>query len=345
MKKLLPKDEILELYLNEIFLGAGTYGVTAAAQTYFGKSLDKLELEEMAFLAALPKGPNNYHPKRRMENAIGRRNYVLARMVEDGYITQEQANIASQKPLISILGERSIAVDATYFVEEIRRDLLTKYGESVIYNSGLNITATIDANLQRYAEQSLRTALIELDKKLGWRGAIAKNIDILNPEMSLVGFKTPKDLYKWNIALVTALNDDGNATIYLKENKKTAKLSFASSSWAYSSAHPSPKTMADIVEVGDVVYVTQDTEEDKNVYTLRQIPKINGAFMAMDSHTGRVLAQQGGFSFSSSQFNRATQAQRQPGSSFKPFVYAAALEQGYSPNTLVNDGPFLIGMV
>ena len=339
-EKTFSKDHILELYLNEIYLGVGTYGITAAAQIYFNKTLDELTLAETAYLAALPKAPNNYHPRRYKERAITRRNYVIGRMLEDGYITQAEADKAKSEQLVATLGKRENNLDASYFVEEVRRDLLSQYGESVLYNAGLTITATIDPELQRYAETALRIALIKLDRKLGWRGPIAKKISTKSPEDSLKPYRTPRDLYNWRTALVTGFSDDNTATIYIKENKEKANILFDTSKWAYTSSGY-PKNMSNILSVGDVVYVEKNNEKDnQNDYLLRQIPKVNGAMMAMDPHTGRVLAQQGGFSFSQSQFNRATQAKRQPGSAFKPFVYAAALERGYSPATLVNDGPF-----
>lgn len=336
-EKAFTKERILELYLNEIFLGAGTYGVASAAQTYFGKKLNELEIHEIAYLAALPKGPNNYHPIKHKQEAILRRNYVITRMFEDDYITETEMTIAQNKPLETILGKDDKTLDATYFVEEIRRDLLKRYGESVVYNSGLMVSSTINPDLQQFAEKALRDTLIELDRKTGWRGAIAKNtLDNSNPIEALAKYKTPSDLYGWHIAVVTAVNHD-DADIFVKENQKNAKILVNSIKWAKNTDNPVITQASDVLSVGDVVYVMWDNHSS---YQLMQIPLVNGAIMVMDPHTGRVLAQQGGFSFSDSQFNRATQAQRQPGSSFKPFVYAAALEQGFTPNTLINDGLF-----
>ena len=333
------KEQILELYLNEIFLGAGTYGVVSAAQTYFDKKLSDLDLSEIAYLAALPKGPNNYHPIRYKKEAILRRNYVLTRMFEDGYITEIEMFNAKNKPLETALGKDEKTLDATYFVEEIRRDLLKRYGESVLYNSGLMVSSTINPDLQRFAEKALRQTLIELDRKLGWYGPVAKNIldGTISPLKALEKYKTPSDLYDWRIAVVTK-TDINHASIFVKETETNNKILTETIKWAKTPEQTVIEKSSDVLSVGDVVYVQWNAE--KLTYDLMQIPNVNGAIMVMDPHTGRVLAQQGGFSFSDSQFNRATQAQRQPGSSFKPFVYAAALEQGFSPNTLINDGPF-----
>lgn len=332
------KPHILELYLNEIFLGAGAYGVTTAAQIYFNKSLDELTIEEAAYLAALPKGPNNYHPKRSYDKAIIRRNYVIGRMAEDGYISAIEAQEAKAKPLVSTLGQVKRNIDATYYAEEVRRKLLEQYGEDVLYNAGLTITASIDPLLQKNAEQAFRNSLIALDKKLGWRGPLAKEQSTDDPEGTLSKFSTPSDLYDWRTALVTSISVDGKkAQIYVKEDKALGEISYGTLEWAVK-----PEEVQNITQIlskGDIIYVTRNPAT-KTDYVLCQIPKVNGAFMVMEPHSGRVLAQQGGFTFSQSQFNRATQAYRQPGSSFKTFVYAAALEDGYTPETLVNDGPF-----
>lgn len=333
------KERILELYLNEIFLGAGTYGVASAAQTYFNKKLNELDIHEIAYLAALPKGPNNYHPIKRQQEAINRRNYVLSRMYEDGYINQMEMFEARQKPLETVLGKQNKMLDATYFVEEIRRDLLKRYGESVLYNSGLMVSSTINPKLQKYAEQALRYTLMDIDKKLGWHGVVA-NIPLTSNASiveTLEKYRTPSDLYDWRTAIVTQIQSD-HANIFVKETKSNNKILTASIKWATTKDVPVVKQAGDVLSVGDVVYVKWN--EQTKTYDLMQIPRVEGAIMVMDPHSGRVLAQQGGFSFSSSQFNRATQAQRQPGSSFKPFVYAAALEQGFTPSTLINDGPF-----
>ncbi|MFT6071949.1 MAG: penicillin-binding protein 1A [Alphaproteobacteria bacterium] len=332
------KDQILELYLNEIFLGAGTYGVASAAQTYFDKKLSDLETHEIAYLAALPKGPNNYHPIKRKKKAILRRNYVLTRMYEDDYISKSEMMLAKKKPLETVLGESEKTFDVAYFVEEIRRNLLKRYGEDALYNSGLMVTSTINPEIQKLAEKALRKSLMTYDKKQGWRGPLANiTVDLEDPIKSLKKFSVPSDLYDWDIAVVTSLNEK-DADIFIKDLKESKKITLDSVKWARSKKHSTVKNIADVLSIGDVIYVEKNN--DNTQFNLRQIPLVNGAIMVMDPHTGRILAQQGGFSFSVSQFNRATQAQRQPGSSFKPFVYAAALEQGFSPNTLVNDGPF-----
>jgi len=331
------KDQILELYLNEIFLGAGAYGVASAAQTYFNKKLKDLEVHEIAYLAALPKGPNNYHPLRRNNKAILRRNYVLTRMHQDGYISKAVMMIAKKKPLISTLGKTEKSYDVAYFVEEIRRNLLSRYGANALYNSGLSVTATIDTRLQIFAEKALRKALINYDQVEGWRGPLAnKALDKNSPENILKKYKIPNDLYDWDIAIVKDVTDKA-VNIVTKKKNLLGVIAPESFKWAKKKHKSLENKSTSVLQEGDIIYVEHIAE---NKYVLRQIPLVNGAIMVMDPHNGRVLAQQGGFSFGASQFNRATQAQRQPGSSFKPFVYAAALEQGFSPNSLVNDGPF-----
>ena len=349
-EKAFTKDQILELYLNEIFLGARSYGVTAAAVTYFGKPLKELTIAQAAYLAALPKAPNNYHPLRNPERAVSRRNYVINRMYEDGHITEEQAQKAVNTPLETVLGQkRQNTAEAAFFNEEIRRDLLKRFGETAVYNAGFTVRSTLDPRLQRAAESALQEALVAIDRGQGWRGPI-KNVGFREAptgeaaEDLLKGVNVPSDLHDWRIALVTNVSDPQKAEIYVKGGE-TAHIRLADIKWARpvqdGRKGSVPKEVSDSLKRGDVVYVTLG-DKAENAYYLRQIPLVNGAFMAMDPHTGRVLAQQGGFSFRASQFNRATQARRQPGSSFKPIVYATALRAGYTPSTLVNDGPLYI---
>ncbi len=349
-EKAFTKDKILELYLNEIFLGARSYGVTAAAVTYFGKPLKELSIEEAAYLAALPKAPNNYHPIKNLERASARRNYVIQRLAEDSYISQEDANQALTKPLISVLNrERPAASEASFFTEEIRRDLIKRYGETPLYNAGFAVRSTLDPRLQKAARLALQKALSQLDLSRGYRGAI-KNIPYgeqkISPKEAIKNLNPPPDLHHWDVAIVTDVSAKSQASIFVKKSDEYAKILVSDVRWARPVRNGSigsvPSKMSDILQKGDVIYVTPSDVKNSGNYYLRQIPKINGAFMVMDPHTGRVLAQQGGFSFDSSQFNRATQAVRQPGSAFKPFVYATALKAGYTPETLVNDGPLYI---
>ena len=348
------KDQILELYLNEIFLGMNSYGVAAASLNYFGKSLDQLSLEEMAYLAALPKGPNNYHPFRQKERAIERRNWVLLQMYENGYITEEQMKTAQAKPLEVTprpFGAQLFAAES--FAEEVRRELIELYGKEKMEKGGLSVRTTLDPKLQLYARQSLARGLIAFDRKRGYRGPLAvAEIDSV-PDWALLmkDRKVPDDMAPWRIAVVLDVNDE-EATIGLQPKtqpdgslapeRDTGKVPLALLSWARpyvdgTALGPQVKKASDVLKKGDIVYVAPN--KDTGQYHLMQMPEVDGAMIAMDPHTGRVLALVGGFSYGRSQFNRAVQALRQPGSSFKPIVYAAALDNGYSPASVIMDAP------
>jgi len=348
------KDQILELYLNEIFLGMNSYGVAAASLNYFGKSLDQLSLEEMAYLAALPKGPNNYHPFRQKERAIERRNWVLLQMQENGFITEEQMKAAQAKPLEVTprpFGAQLFAAES--FAEEVRRELIGLYGKDKMEKGGLSVRTTLDPKLQLYARQSLARGLIAFDRKRGFRGPLAVAELGAVPDWALLmkGKKVPDDMAPWRIAVVLDANDE-EATIGLQPKtqpdgtlateRETGKVPLALLSWARpyvdgTSLGPQVKKASDVLKPGDIVYVAPN--KDTGQYHLMQMPEVDGAMIAMDPHTGRVLALVGGFSYGRSQFNRAVQALRQPGSSFKPIVYAAALDNGYSPASVIMDAP------
>ncbi len=350
MEKALNKDQLLELYLNEIFLGQRAYGVAAAAQIYFGKSLEELNIEEAAYLAALPKAPNNYHPTRRTDAATMRRNWVIGRMVEDKYITEEDAKTAQAKPLIT---EKRIAVDtleADFFAEEVRRILKEKYGQESLYQGGLSVRSSIDPDLQRIAVKSLRDGLSAYDKRHGWRGPVATLKSTDDWAKGLEKIAIPEGMLDtWRMGVVTDLQNT-KATIGFNQNEK-ANLTLDSVRWARKCLQdcyalgPEIIKMSQVLKVGDVILVEEvakETETEKSTqWILRQVPKVQGAIIALDPHTGRVLAMQGGWTQSASSFNRATQAKRQPGSAFKPFVYLSALENGYTPSTLVLDAPFV----
>ena len=326
MEKAMGKDKLLELYLNEIFLGQRSYGVAAAALSYFNKSLDELSIEEVAYLAALPKAPNNYHPVRNHDEALARRNYVIERMRLDGYITDEQAEIAAAKPLQMTVRKEAETVAAPYFAEEVRRELSARYGEDGLYKGGLAVRTSADPRLQDIAETALRDGLIAFDRRRGWRGPLAHWDDLSGWQDKLIGIaRPPAALDHWKMAV--ALDA---ATLGLDDGRQV-KITEDDVKWL------SPKKLS----AGDVVLVEM-TGEKKDKPVLRQVPKINGALVALDPHTGRVLAMQGGWSFAESSFNRATQAKRQPGSAFKPFVYLAALDKGFTPATLVLDAPIVI---
>jgi penicillin-binding protein 1A len=352
MEQAMSKEKILELYLNEIFLGQNSYGVAAAAQTYFNKPLTELSPGEAAYLAALAQRPGNLHPVRQREDAVDRRNYVLRRMFEDGYITQDEMQAGMNQELLTVQGGdydsfRSSLPPRDYFTDEIRRQLSANFGEDEFFSGGLSIRATLDPELQIDAAHALQNALESWDRNIGiWRGT-GKSIapDALADETlwraALAEAEVPRDITldgTWYPAVVLSVGDD-QLGIGIEGVTETAAEPFVvprdDFSWARGS-------FADEFTVGDVVLVRRLTSDEDGSFirwTLRQVPLVQGAFMAMDVNTGRVIAMQGGFSYQASVFNRATQARRQPGSSFKPFVYAAALDSGYTPATIVVDAP------
>jgi penicillin-binding protein 1A len=351
----LPKDRILELYLNEIYLGSGAYGVAAAALTYFDKSLDELSLGEAAFLAGLPKAPNRYNPIHFPQAAKARRDWVLERMVEDGAATPEEAAAAQAEPIEPQHRQEAEEVRAPYFAEEVRRELLARYGDTVLYRAGLSVRASLDERLQAAADKTLRTGLIAYEHKHGgWRGAIAR-IDPKGDWAAHLGAVPVPPVAAdvgWRLAMVIRDEPDGAAIGFA--NGATGRIPFSEMRWARprhadGSFGPYPRSALDVVRPGDVVMVepmiASSSKEEAvgakagGAYTLCQVPEVSGALVAMDPHTGRVLAISGGFSFATSQFDRATQAKRQPGSSIKPFVYLTALDHGFTPSTLVVDGP------
>ncbi len=347
------KDQILELYLNEIFLGLNSYGVAAASLNYFGKSLNELSLEEMAYLAALPKGPNNYHPYRQPQRAIERRNWVLEQMYDNSYISAEEMATAQGKPFEvhpRPFGGQLFAAEG--FAEEVRRALMQIYGKEALGKGGYSVRTTLDPKLQILARQALASGLTSLDRKRGYRGAI-KQVELEGGDWAkLFGdLKTPIDLSPWRLAIVLEANAEA-ATVGLQpvtlENGKMAEertigsLPLANLVWAQkyidgTEVGKAIKKATDVVKAGDIIYVAPASTAEQ--FHLVQVPDIEGALVAMDPHTGRVLSMVGGFSYGSSQFNRAVQAQRQPGSAFKPIVYAAALDSGYTPSSVILDAP------
>jgi penicillin-binding protein 1A len=354
----LSKDRILELYLNEIYLGAGAYGVAAAALTYFDKSLDELTLGEAAFLAGLPKAPNNYNPARFPQLAKARRDWVLDRMVEDGNATDRDIAQAKAEPVTMRRREEAEIVSGAYFAEEVRRELLAQYGENALYQGGLSVRTSLDARLQAAADKNLRDGLVAYDKSRGgWRGPVGH----IDPgagwpaRLEVTALPAGAATAGWQLAVVLHTENDG-AAIGLKGGE-TGRIAFAQMRWARPlkddmSLGPFPRGAADVAKPGDLVLTEPLPEETGKagaagaakpktgpLYNLCQIPDVSGALVVLDPHTGRVLAMSGGFSFELSQFNRATQAKRQPGSAIKPFVYLTALENGFTPSTLVDDDP------
>lgn len=356
IERAFSKDEILELYLNEIFLGLGTYGIAAASLEYFDKSVDELTLAEAAYLAALPKGPNNYHPFRHKDRAIGRRNWVIDRMVENGFVTSADGEAAKGVELGVVVHDA--APDefiSNYFAEEVRRQLAEMLGEDVLYTGGLSVRTSLNSDLQRVARRALMNGLVNYDVSRGWRGPVTQ-IDVGGDWGAALAEISPlSDVPEWRLAAVLSLSDT-EATVGLRTGlipgtrrvgpeRDTAVIRFEELTWANwgigERRGQSVETPGDALAVGDVVYVERVGGASES-YWLRQIPEVQGGLVAMDPHTGRVLAMVGGFSFAQSQFNRATQALRQPGSSFKPFVYAAALDSGYTPSSVVMDAPISI---
>lgn len=354
MERAFTKEQILALYLNEIYLGYGSYGVAAAALNYFDKSLDKLDLHEMAYLAALPKAPSNYHPQRKTKAAIGRRNWVLRQMQENGYITASEAAAARAQPLGIRAASGFDETSAPYFTEEIRRLLIERYGSDTLYEGGLSVRSTLDPILQEKAQRALREGLEALDRRQGWRGALGRldQTADLNTQLAEYTKALPDLRYA---ALVTDVQDK-RAEIYV--NGQIATIPFELAKWAYpprrpDGVRPPPLTsLKEALAIDDIIIV-QPPDEAKDLlkegyepktgeFALGQRPAVEGAIVALDPHTGRMLALVGGYDYRVSEFNRATQARRQPGSAFKPFVYLAALDKGYSPTTLILDAPLAL---
>jgi len=340
------KDHILELYLNEIYLGQGAYGVASAALNYFNKDLKDLTIAEVAYLAALPKAPNNYHPTRKKEQALLRRNWVISRMLDDGYITLDEAKKATEEDLVVVERPKNALRVNGYYAEEVRRFIVDKYGEDAMYNGGLFIRTSLDPKLQTAAVNALQEGLLNYDKRHGWRGAV-EHVDLksnwqVDFEKKEVPAYVPEN---WLYAVVTKVSNK-EADIYLS-NGKSGKILLTTLKWARQalenariSLTPVEK-VSDVLKAGDVIFVSPKDEKE-GTYLLQQEPKAEGSLIALDPHTGRVLAMVGGFSFYRNQFNRGIQAMRQPGSSFKPFVYLAALDSGYTPSTLILDAPIVM---
>ena len=362
VEETLSKDKILELYLNEIFLGQNSYGVTAAAQTYFNKTLGELAPHEAATLASMPKAPGKFHPVRNKDRVLARRNYVLKEMAENGYISQATYEAEKDLPLRSVQNGdfesfKGALPPRDYFTDEIRRQLSRDFGEEQFFSGGMTVRATVDPEMQVEAAKALRRGLEEYDRKQGvWRGT-GKTIvaDQLGSEAAwreaLASVDVPRDIDldgPWYPAVVLRVgkNDARIGIEGIEEDSDGHWIAAEDVKWARKLLEDgelakTAKVAGDLLSVGDVVLIRALTKEDGSFdrWTLRQVPEIQGGFMAMDVNNGRVIAMQGGFSYQDSVFNRATQAMRQPGSSFKPFVYASALDSGYSPATIVIDAP------
>jgi penicillin-binding protein 1A len=354
------KDKILELYLNEIYLGLGAYGIAAASLVYFDKSVNELTVAEASYLAALPKAPAALHPVRNRDRAIERRNYVIDRLLENGWIKQADADTARKDPLnVTNRSNAAHIFAGEYFAEEVRRDLFERYGEKKLYEGGLSVRTTLDPKLQVMARKTMAAGLVNFDEAQGWRGASSK-LDITGDwGVKLADVKSLSDISPWRLAVVLETSEQsarigfqpgrelGGAVL---KDRQTGNITLDGVRWAKATAGPArgrtPTAVSQVLSPGDVIYADPLIGKDGNAvegqYRLRQYPEVSGAMVAMDPWTGRVLAMVGGFSFDQSQFNRATQAYRQPGSSFKPIVYSSALDNGYTPSTVVVDAPIEI---
>ncbi len=337
------KDKILELYMNEIYLGLGNYGVAATALNYFGKSVHELTLAEAAYMAALPKGPNNYHPIEKREQALIRRNWVIERMVDNGFVTRPDADKAKAEPLVvNLRGVSANFLNAGYFAEEVRRELAERYGSKKLYEGGLSVRTTLDPRLQVMARKALMDGLVRFDEARGWRGTDKKVPPSGDWGAALAAEPLYNDVQPWRVAVVLDVSDQ-QIRIGIQPRKlpggqieRERVVGFI----VPDGARWTRKRLSQLVTAGDVIYA--EPTDRQGQFRLRQFPEISGAITVLDPHTGRILAMVGGFSFDQSEFNRATQAIRQPGSSFKPFVYATALDNGYTPSSIIVDEPIEI---
>ncbi len=343
MSKVFSKDEILELYLNQIYLGSGAYGVAAAAQVYFDKSIDNLTIEEMALLATLPKAPSKLDPRKNIEKAKIRRDWVIERMVDENFISKEEGESATNQPINLKSKDDDEVVRANFFSDEVKKDLTKLYGSDDVFESGIVVRTTINPQLQKYAAIALQKGIEDYDMKHGYRGVLAKiNLSSDSEWEKKLKSVEVKELYKdgWKKAVV--LKNAGNQASIGVEGGDFGVIDLGELKWArkylgVNSLGPVIKTVAEVFNVGDVIMVERIDQSQK--YRLRQIPEVNGGLLVMDPHTGRILAMMGGYIDAVNQFNRATQAQRQPGSVMKTFGYIAALENGLTPATMIMDEP------
>ena len=329
IERALSKKRILELYLNQIYLGQGAYGIASASLEYFDKSISELNYGEAALLAALPKAPSKYNPYKNIELAKFRRNLVLKNLFDNKYLNNQDYNKLIEQKVKLKKRKQILLEDARYYVEDIRKSVVNQFGFDRVYKQGFNIKTPINLELQNIATSSLRKGLESYDRRKGWRGALTNKKNSKNWKKNLDKFKLEKSI-SWDIAIVKKINKF--STIIETEKNFTGTINYESISW-------SKKEFNDLFNVGDIIYVKKIQD---NEYDLKQLPKANGGIVVMDPFTGRVYALSGGFSFKKSEFNRATQALRQPGSAFKPFIYALALENNFSPTTLILDAPLVL---
>ena len=329
IERALSKERILELYLNQIYLGSGSYGVAAASLEYFDKSIKELNYEEAALLAALPKAPSKYNPYRNIELAKFRRNLVLKNLLDNNFIDNDSYENLKNKEIRLKKKEKVFLEDAQYYIEDVRKNIIEKLTYEKVYKQGFNINTPINLELQKIATESLRKGLIKYDKRKGWRGPILNKPYNSKWSENLEKYKIENSI-NWNIAIIKEINQF--SAVIETQNNLEGIIEYKSISWT-------KKEFDELFEIGDIIYVKKIID---NKFSLKQLPKINGGIVVMDPYTGRVLALSGGFSFKNSEFNRATQALRQPGSAFKPFVYALALENKYTPSSLILDAPLVL---
>ncbi len=329
IERVLSKERILELYLNQIYLGSGSYGVAAASLEYFDKSIRDLNYSEAALLAALPKAPSRYNPYRDPIVAKFRRNLVLKNLLDNNYLTLEWYEKLKKEDIKLKKTKKVYLEDAQYYIEDVRKSVIETLSYNKVYQQGFNINTPIDLNLQKIATNSLRNGLIEYDKRKGWRGPLTNKAYNSDWNKGLEKLKLENSI-NWKLAIIKKLN---KFSVDIEtQDKVKGIIEYKDISWT-------KKEFNKLFKSGDIIYVKKIK---KNYYSLQQLPKVNGGIVVMDPYTGRVLALSGGFSFKESEFNRATQAKRQPGSAFKPFVYALALENNYTPTSLVLDAPLVL---
>jgi len=330
IERSLSKERILELYLNQIYLGQGSYGIAAASLEYFDKSIDELNYQEAALLAALPKAPSRYNPYKDKKIAKFRRDLVLKNLLENKYINEKKLTVLKNKEIVLKKRKKIFLEDSRYYVEEVRKDIIEQLGYDKVYKEGLNIKTPLNLTLQEIASSVLRNGIESYDKRKGWRGPL-RNISLSDQNWKNLIKNNLEKKIGWEISRIIDINE---AKIKIEtENNNIGEIKFSNLEWIKQSEKE--KTF----QVGDLIYVKHKKD---TIYDLKQLPSVNGAIVVMDPYTGRVLALSGGFSFKKSEFNRATQALRQPGSAFKPFIYALALENGYSPSTLILDAPLVL---
>ena len=330
IERSLSKERILELYLNQIYLGQGSYGIAAASLEYFDKSIDELNYQEASLLAALPKAPSRYNPYKNKEIAKFRRDLVIKNLYQNKYIDEKEYETLKNEKILLKKRKKIFLEDSRYYVEEVRKNIIEKLGYDKVYKEGLNIKTPLNLDLQEIASSVLRNGIENYDKRKGWRGPI-KNVNISNQNWKKSNINNLEKKIGWEVAKVIKVN---YPIIDIEtKNNKSGKINLENVEWFKSSKNINK------LKIGDLIYVKQN---ENLLFDLKQLPIVNGAIVVMDPFTGRVLALSGGFSFKKSEFNRATQALRQPGSAFKPFIYALALENGYSPSTLILDAPLVL---